>query len=392
MYSLLLAIIYLAFVGLGLPDSLLGSAWPIMHAELGVSLSYAGILSMIVSGGTIVSSLLSDTVTRKFGTKYVTLFSTCLSALAIFGFSVASEFWMLCLLAIPYGLAAGSIDAALNNYVALHYSSKHMNWLHSFWGLGTIISPYIMSAALTFSSWEWGYRTVSFIQIGISAILLVSLALWRVNKDKEDTALDNRDEPIGILGAVKLRGVPYLLVGFFCYCAAEATALLWSGTYFSQVSALNEKTAAALASMLCIGITLGRFVSGFVANKVSDIGMIRIGTGISFIGILLIALTPLSTFLAIFGFVLLGLGFAPVYPSLIHYTPHSFGEKNSQSIIGLEMASAYIGSTLMPPVFGLFAEKISMKLLPFFMLVFVILMIIMIEKLHLEVQKSKGVK
>ena len=244
MYSLLLALIYLAFISLGLPDSLLGAGWPAMHAELGVPVSYMGIVTMVISGGTILSSLLSDRLTRKFGARIVTVVSVFLTAAALFGFSFANKFWMLILFAVPYGLGAGAIDAALNNYVALHYKSRHMSWLHCFWGVGTIISPFVMSYALASSVWNNGYRIVGFIQLGIALVLLCTLPLWKVNK----AAAVTEQKSVGLIGALKIRGVPFLLLGFFAYCAAEATAMNWASTYFAEVKGLAVEQAAQFAS------------------------------------------------------------------------------------------------------------------------------------------------
>ena len=282
MYTLLLLLIYMAFISLGLPDSLLGSAWPIMHEAFSVPLSYAGLVTMIISAGTICSSLMSERLTKKFGTQIVTVCSVLLTAAALFGFSTSSAFYMLCLWAIPYGLGAGAIDVALNNYVALHYSSKHMSWLHCFWGVGTIISPYIMSYALTTSSWQNGYRMVSFLQMGITMILFVTLPVWKVNKTAEQQ--EEQHEVIGIRGAVKIKGVPQLLLGFFSYCALESTLILWSSSYLVGAKGISAERAAAYAALFCSGITLGRFLAGFVTEKLGDHKMIRLGTTILLAG------------------------------------------------------------------------------------------------------------
>ena len=362
MYTLLLLLIYMAFISLGLPDSLLGSAWPIMHEAFSVPLSYAGLVTMIISAGTICSSLMSERLTKKFGTQIVTVCSVLLTAAALFGFSTSSAFYMLCLWAIPYGLGAGAIDAALNNYVALHYSSKHMSWLHCFWGVGTIISPYIMSYALTTSSWQNGYRMVSFLQMGITMILFVTLPVWKVNKTAEQQ--EEQHEVIGIRGAVKIKGVPQLLLGFFSYCALESTLILWSSSYLVGAKGISAERAAAYAALFCSGITLGRFLAGFVTEKLGDHKMIRLGTTILLAGCAAVLLPIPSDTAALAGLVVMGIGCAPVYPSIIHATPANFGEKNSQAIIGIQMASAYVGSTFMPPVFGLIANHISITLLP----------------------------
>ena len=379
MYTLLLLLIYLAFISLGLPDSLLGSAWPVIHQELQVPLSYAGAVTMIISFGTICSSLMSERLTKKLGVNIVTVCSVLLTAIALYGFSTASAFWMLCLWGIPYGLGAGAIDAALNNYVALHYNSRHMSWLHCFWGVGTIISPYIMSYALTTSVWQNGYRMVSFLQMGITVILLVTLPVWKVNRMANEQKAEQA-AVIGIRGALKIKGVPQLLLGFFSYCSLESTLLLWSSSYLVGAKGVTAQKAAAFASLFCIGITAGRFLSGLVTEKLGDYNLIRIGTGILLLGCIAMILPLKTDVAALGGLVVMGLGCAPVYPSIIHATPNNFGAQNSQAIIGIQMASAYVGSTFMPPVFGLIANHISVALMPFFVLFFIVLMYIMVKK------------
>lgn len=376
MYLLLLAVIYLAFISLGLPDSLLGSAWPTIRTALDVPLSYMGFVSMIISGGTIISGLMSERLTKKFGTKYVTLISVLLTAIALFGFSTVKEFYQLCLWGIPYGFGAGAIDAALNNYVALHYKSKHMSWLHCFWGVGTIVSPYVMSYALVHSNWSNGYRTVSYLQFGIAAVILLTLPFWKANKSANEA--ENSGELLGLKGALKIKGVPYLLTGFFAYCAAEATTMLWASSYLEGVRGATKDEAAAFGSLFFIGITAGRFLSGFISDKIGDNRMIRIGTSIALLGVVMIIL-PLKT-TSLIGFIVIGLGCAPVYPCIIHSTPRNFGAENSQGIIGIQMASAYVGSTFMPPVFGLIANHISLKLMPLYLAFFFILLLVMLSK------------
>ena len=379
MYTLLLLLIYLAFISLGLPDSLLGSAWPVIHQELQVPLSYAGAVTMIISFGTICSSLMSERLTKKLGVNIVTVCSVLLTAIALYGFSTTSAFWMLCLWGIPYGLGAGAIDAALNNYVALHYNSRHMSWLHCFWGVGTIISPYIMSYALTTSVWQNGYCMVSFLQMGITVILLVTLPVWKVNRKANEQKAEQA-AVIGIRGALKIKGVPQLLLGFFSYCSLESTLLLWSSSYLVGAKGVTAQKAAAFASLFCIGITAGRFLSGLVTEKLGDYNLIRIGTGILLLGCIAMILPLKTDAAALGGLVVMGLGCAPVYPSIIHATPDNFGAQNSQAIIGIQMASAYVGSTFMPPVFGLIANHISVALMPFFVLFFIVLMYIMVKK------------
>ena len=384
MYSLLLALIYLAFISLGLPDSLLGSGWPVMHAEFGVPVSYMGIVSMVISGGTIVSSLFSDRLTRKLGTPVVTVVSVFLTVFALFGFSYATRFWMLLVLAVPYGLGAGAIDAALNNYVALHYKAKHMSWLHCFWGVGTIISPFIMRYALTHQTWNGGYRIVGFLQLAIALLLLVTLPVWKVNKARSEVA----GKSLGLTAALRIRGVPFLLLGFFAYCAAEATTMQWASTYFVEVKGLPAEQAASFAALFYIGITVGRFISGFLNDRLGDRRMIRLGTCVLACGILALALPVRSYAAAFAAFLVIGLGCAPIYPCIVHSTPYNFGAENSGAIIGIQMASAYVGSTFIPPLFGLLGNAISFSIMPLYLLVFFALMIVMVDMTFCVTQKK----
>ena len=376
MYLLLLSVIYLAFIGLGLPDSLLGSAWPTIRVEFEVPLSYMGMVSMIISGGTIFSGLMSERITKKFGTRTVTTVSTLLTAVALLGFSTTTDFYQMCLWAIPYGLGAGAIDAALNNYVALHYSSRHMSWLHCFWGVGTIISPYIMSYALTHTVWANGYRMVSYLQFSIVTVLLLTIPLWKINKG--NTQIEENSKVLGLRGALKIKGVPYLLTGFFAYCAAEATTMLWASSYLEGTRGVSKDKAAALGALFFIGITIGRFLAGFITDKLGDNRSIRIGTVIALFGVICTAI-PIEI-VTMMGFIIIGLGCAPVYPCIIHSTPTNFGAENSQGIIGIQMASAYVGSTFMPPFFGLIANYVDLKLMPLYLAFFLILLFIMIAK------------
>lgn len=376
MYILLLAIIYLAFISLGLPDSLLGSAWPTIRMDFDVPLSYMGVVSMIIAGGTILSGLMSERLTRRFTAKIVTTVSVLITAIALYGFSTTTSFYQLCLWGIPYGLGAGAIDSALNNYVALHYNARHMSWLHCFWGVGTIISPYIMSYALTHTVWTDGYRLTSYLQFGIVVILALALPLWKVNKAAE--AKEKNAKVLGLKGALKIKGVPYLLTGFFAYCAAEATTMLWASSYLEGARGASKEEAAAFGALFFIGITVGRFLAGFISDKVGDNRMVYLGAAIALGGVLCIALPFEKT--ALVGFVIIGLGCAPIYPCIIHSTPRNFGADNSQGIIGIQMASAYVGSTFMPPVFGLMANHVSLRLMPIYLALFFVLMIVMIKK------------
>lgn len=380
MASLLIAIIYMAFISLGLPDSLLGSAWPVMYAELNVPLSYMGIISMIIALGTIFSSLASDFLTRKLGAGLVTAISVFMTAAALFGFSAANSFTALCIIAVPYGLGAGAVDAALNNYVALHFSSKHMSWLHCFWGVGASVSPYIMGICLTGGlGWQKGYFSVSMLQILLTVILFLSLPLWKKRNDKADKHNTN---VVGLKGAFKIKGVPFVMAAFFCYCALESTAGLWASSYLSEYRGTSEETAAMFASLFYFGITAGRFACGFIAEKFGDKRLIRIGVCTASAGVAMI-LMPLETdIFALTGLVVTGIGCAPIYPSIIHSTPDNFGKENSQSIIGIQMACAYTGTTLMPTFFGVLADNAGIFLYPVYLLIFALILGAMSELLN----------
>ena len=375
MYTFLLALIYLAFISLGIPDSLLGSGWPVIHKTVDVPVSFMGIVTMTICGGTIISSLLSNRMTRKFSTRIVTVASIFLTAIALLGFSISSKFWMLILFAIPYGLGGGAIDAALNNYVALHYTSRHMSWLHCFWGVGTIISPFIMSWSLTNATWNTGYRIVGLVQLGIGLVLFATLPVW--NKVSGEKASESA-KALHLSDALKIKGVPFLLLGFFAYCAQEATSMGWASTYLVEFRGVSAERAARFASLFYIGITSGRFLSGFIMNRLGDRRMIILGTCILFLGELSLMLPIQSSILPLAAFVTIGFGCAQIYPCIIHSTPANFGAKNSGAIIGIQMASAYVGSTFMPPLFGFLANHTSFFILPFFLAFFVALMISMV--------------
>lgn len=382
MVHLLLAIIYLAFISLGLPDALLGAAWPSMYPQFDVPVSYAGIISMIIALGTVVSSLQSDRLTKKLGTGKVTALSVLMTAMALFGFATSHSFGMLCLWAIPYGLGAGSVDASLNNYVALHYESRHMSWLHCMWGVGASAGPYIMGYALT-AGWGWnsGYHIIAVLQIVLTAILLCSLPLWK--QRPAEVLQDGKVQlakALSIREVLQLAGAREILVCFFCYCALEQTTGLWASSYLTLHKGVSADTAATFASMFYLGITVGRALSGFLTMKLNDVQMIRLGEVIIGIGVL-VMLLPFGQSLSLAGLILIGLGCAPVYPCVIHSTPAHFGADKSQAIIGIQMACAYVGTCLMPPVFGLIANHITVALLPVYLLIILVLMVIMHELL-----------
>ena len=382
MISLLLAIIYLSFISLGLPDALLGAAWPTMCVQFDVPVSFAGLVSIIISFGTILSSLLSDRMTRWLGTAKVTAISVTMTALALLGFSFSDRYWLLLLWAVPYGLGAGSVDAALNNYVALHYASRHMSWLHCMWGIGASTGPYIMGYALSGGlGWNMGYRYVSLLQIALSVILFISIPIWKKRETGAETKGETVQKALSMKQILSISGAKEVLLAFFCYCSLEGTAGLWAATYMVHHLGMQEETAAAFASVFYLGITAGRALSGFMTYKFNDVNMIRIGQAVILTG-LAAMLLPLETYGAVAGLLLTGLGCAPIYPCIIHSTPEHFGAENSQALIGIQMASAYVGFLIAPPLFGLIANHVSASLLPVYLGIALVVMIIMCEGLN----------
>ncbi|RGY96089.1 MFS transporter [Clostridium sp. AM58-1XD] len=393
MVHLLLAVIYLSFISLGLPDSLLGAAWPSMYGEFNVSVSWAGAVSMIIALGTVVSSLQSDRLTRMIGTEKVTVVSVAVTAAALFGFSVSHSFWLLCLWAVPYGLGAGSVDASLNNYVALHYKSRHMSWLHCMWGVGASVGPYIMGRALTGGyGWNMGYRYISILQIILTAVLLLSLPLWKKQPDQiqKKAAASSSEKLLTLRQIIEIPGAREVMAVFFCYCAVEQTAGLWASSYLVLHGKMTAEAAAGSASLLFIGITAGRALSGFLTLHLNDIQMVRLGQCLIAAGIAALVM-PFGTASSLTGLILIGLGCAPVYPCLIHSTPEHFGAGRSQAIIGVQMASAYVGTCLMPPLFGIIANRIDVSLLPLYLSAALILMIVMHERLLKKTPYAAGV-
>ena len=380
MFSLLLALIYVSFISLGLPDSLLGSAWPQMQESLGVSLSLGGVISFLITASTILSSLMSHRVIQRFGTGGVTMCSVAMTALALLGFSLSDSFLVLCLWAIPYGLGAGSVDAALNNFVALHCKAKHMSWLHCFWGIGATGGPYIMGLCLSRGmGWPAGYRTLSFLQMALTLLLLLSLPLWKKQELPLSGGETVRPQTPQWRKLLKRPGVKAALTAFFFYSALELTTGLWGSSYMVAVRGISPETAAKWISLFYLGITAGRFFSGILTLRFSDDTMVRLGEGTAIVGIILLLLPLHNLFLCV-GLILTGLGCAPIYPSLLHATPQRFGKSLSQSLMGTQMAISYLGSTTMPPVSGFLSEKISMGLYPVLLLVFALSMTILTEK------------
>lgn len=404
MFSILLLMIYLAFISLGLPDALLGSAWPIMYQEFAVPVSYSGTVFMIICGGTILSSLNSEKLNRRFGTGKITAISVLLTAIALFGFSISHSFLMLCLFAIPYGLGAGSVDAALNHYVALHYSSRHMSWLHCMWGLGASVGPYIMGFVLQRGEpWSRGYLIVSLIQFALAITLFCSLSLWKKKpeelkenssnapgalegKANSDGAEAPKQRALSLKEIFAIPGAKECMASFYSYCALEQTVGLWAGSFMVLALGMEEKLAASYVALFYFGITFGRFLSGFFTMKWKDEQMVLGGSAIVFFGIFLL-FTPWSKALVLPALILIGLGCAPVYPSVIHSTPYNFGVEHSSALIGAQMAAAYVGTLIMPPLFGVLGRSFSMKLFPYYSM-FLLLFMVFTYRRMLQVTKK----
>lgn len=382
MLTILLVIIYIAFISLGLPDAIMGSAWPIMHMDLNVPVSYAGLATMIVAGGTIVSSFFSEKLIRRFGTGKVTTFSVLLTAAGLLGIYFSPSFIWICLLGIPLGLGAGAVDSALNNFVALHYEAKHMNWLHCFWGIGATTGPFIMSLyLLKDNGWRMGYATIGIVQAALVVCLFVSLPLWKKFETEKNSVVEEKAESIKVSKLIKLPGAKPALVAFFCYCAVELTAGLWASSFLVINNGLPVETAAKWVSIYYLGITVGRFLAGFLAMKFNNKQMIRLGQIICITGGICLVL-PFSNYFQLIGLVLLGLGCAPIYPAMLHETPNRFGKELSQGIMGIQMATAYVGSTFMPPLFGALAKLAGFSLLPYFLLILIIIMLVTSEQVN----------
>ncbi len=386
MASLLIAVIYLAFISLGLPDSLLGSAWPTMQAVFQVPSSYAGYISMTISCMTIISALASPALIRKIHTKWIVVLSIGLTVAGLIGFSYSGQYWLLFLFAVPYGLGAGSVDAALNHYVANHYSSSVMNFLHCFYGLGAVISPNLMAMALKYAHWNEGYRWTAYVQLGILAVCILSLPLWKSNDAAQEQGVE---ETAGIRETVKVPGVILTLIAFFSYCAGEATCFLWTSSYFAGTKqGMSEELIASFGSLIFAGLMLGRLISGFVSNRLGDRKLIRIGIAVELLGILLVALPFQGYVAAAAGFLIIGTGMGPVYPAIQHMAPANFGKKYSAAVIGLQMASAYVGSMFMPTVFGKLQEAAGIWIMPLYLAVFALLNIVLLEMTYRRIRKG----
>ena len=412
MVTLFLIVIYAAFISLGLPDSLLGVAWPVAQKEFGASLGDAGIISMVISVGTVVSSLFSSKLLKRFGVGKVTAVSVLMTALALLGFSFVPAFVFMILLAIPLGLGAGAVDSGLNEYVAEHYESRHMSWLHCFWGVGAMAGPLIMSQYMSLGvDWRMGYLTVAIIQFVLVAVLIATLPLWNKvaektsqKKQEADANGENPGEPEreadldppiasgkgGFLGPLKIKGAKVALISFFLYCGVEMTLGLWGSSFLITEKGIDAAAAAQWVSLYWGGLTAGRLVSGFLAIRFNNQQMIRIGELTVLLGVVCLLL-PLPQFVCLIGFILVGAGCAPIYPCMLHETPVRFGKEDAQSMMGFQMAVCYTGSTLLPPFFGLVATKVNVGLLPVFLLVYIVIMLVSSEASNRIFNRGKPV-
>lgn len=387
--GILIAVIYIVFISLGLPDSLLGSGWPAMHHAFGVPSSYAGYVSMTISFMTIISALLSPMIIKKFQTKWIVIISILLTIIGLMGFSISTQYWMLLIFAIPYGLGAGAIDASINHYVANNYSGSIMNFLHCFYGVGAMISPMIMGWALKLAGWNEGYRWTAYIQVGILLVCILSLPLWNKNTN---AASEEITESTGIREAMKIPGALPTLIAFFAYCSGEATCFLWTSSYFAGVKqGLSSKLIASFGSLIFVGLMLGRLISGFVSNKLGDKLLIRIGIVVEVMGIGLVTLPIEHYIVAAIGFVVIGTGMGPIYPAIQHMAPENFGKKHSAAVIGLQMASAYVGSTFMPMIFGNLQQYIGIGIMPLYLLFFALMNIGFLEYAYKAIANKKAI-
>ena len=375
MATLLLIVIYIAFIGLGVPDSLFGTAWPAIYTDLNLPVSWASIVTIIVSCGTITSSLLSSWLISRFGTGKITAVSTLMTALALLGFSCSDSMLWLCLCAIPLGLGAGSIDTALNNYVALHYEASHMNFLHCFYGIGVSLSPYLMSLALSKGTWEGGYRAVFWFQLAIAALTALALPLWKkVRHAQNGEEAEETPRVLSFPALMKMPKVRMACLVFIGYCALEYTCGTWGSTFLVNAKGAAADTAARMVTFYYVGLALGRFLSGVLAGLLHSRQLVKIGQMILLAAVVSLFL-PLPFAFCSVSLFFIGLGNGPIFPNMLHLTPELFGKDLSQAVIGAEMATSYIGVLLAPALFGLIAQNVTAALFPVYLLVLYALMI-----------------
>ncbi len=380
MYLFLLFVIYLSFVGLGLPEPVLGSLWPIMRAEFAASLDFAGVISLIMTVSKALSGLVTDRIDKKIGHGYASMLSMLVMALSLYGCSISRSEYMICLFTFPLGAASGIIDTAINDYVSRNYSSKHMSWLHCSWGIGSMLSPFAIGFLLAGGrSWGAGYDFVASVQIIITVLLIISLPRWKKSSDSPD--LDNEITVMPIKDVLRLPGIVFTFGTLFSYCGAEVTASLWSSSFLIEARGLDAETAATCTSSIFIGITLGRFLSSFIANRIGDLRMARMGSAIAFAGSLLLFIQSSTVLLPLVGLFIVGLGCSTIVPSIIHSVPYLYGHSSTSTIVGIEMAIAHAGSALMPPLFGAIAGKIGIRFFPLYIFLMMALLLISAMKI-----------
>ncbi|MBR2884059.1 MAG: MFS transporter [Clostridia bacterium] len=380
----LLIIIYIAFIGLGVPDSLIGSAWPAIHTEINIPLEAVSILTFIISGCTVLSSVFSTKILNKIGTAKVTAFSTAMTAAALFGFSVAPSFSVMIPLAAILGLGAGAIDSGLNNYVALNFKASHMNFLHCFYGVGVSLSPYLMSQALSNMSWRNGYRYAFCVQAAITLLLIISLPLWKKGSSEEYDD-NSTDSNLSLLQMAKMPEVRQVWVIMFMTNAIEYACGVWGSTYLVTEKGFQAKDGALALTIYYVGMSVGRFVSGLLSNKINTWKRIGIGT-LVLAPAIIIMLFPLPGFISVIALFFIGLGNGSIYPNMIHLTPHNFSKETSQSIMGSQIAFAYIGVMLAPPMVSLISSLFGIKIYP---VLLAVIYIIMVATLKLFVNRLK---
>ena len=375
MSTILLIVIYIAFIGLGIPDSLFGTAWPAIYADFRLPISYASFVTVIISGGTIISSLLSARVIKRLGTSKVCFISTAMTAAALIGFSCSKSLWPMCLLAVPLGLGAGSIDTALNNYVSLHYSAMHMSFLHCFYGVGVTVSPLVLSLVISGEQgWRGGYRIAFLIQLCITMILLLALPLWKKVHKPVNDAQEPAIKVLPLKETLRIPGVKLMCLLFICSCAIELTCGGWGSTYLVEYKHMAAEKAAGIVMFYYMGMTIGRFLSGVLAARLNSWQIIRLGQYVlgAAILILLLPVPPVAAALALF---MVGLGNGPMFPNFNYLTPQNFGADISQSVMGTQMASSYVGIMLAPAVCGLIGQRMGMVIFPPYLLMFFLVMI-----------------
>ncbi len=386
MTTILLVVIYIAFIGLGVPDSLIGSAWPVIHSEMNIPVEAVSILTFTISGCTVLSSMFSAGILNKLGTAKVTAFSTAMTAAALLGFSFAPSFWFMIPLAVILGLGAGAIDSGLNNYVALHFKASHMNFLHCFYGVGVSLSPYLMSQALSNAGWRGGYRYAFYVQASITLLLIISVPMWK----KTSSAKENEEENsvnLTLLQMAKMPEVRQVWIIMLATNAIEYACGVWGSTYLVSEKGFDAKHGALALTVYYVGMSTGRFVSGLLSDKINTWKRIGIGTVI-LASAIAIMLLPLHGAVTVIGLFLVGLGNGSIYPNMIHLTPHNFGKDVSQSVMGSQIAFAYIGVMLAPPAVSLISGLFGIKIYPVLLAVLYVIMIIALRSFINRLKKQ----